>query len=157
MAYRLLKYAIRPVGPANEFVQTPLSAFIVEDMMEFVQAHATYRFVVLDEEDELPRILIWLFKPSLRLAYATSTPYALPKSGSIHAAKVLYKVMTPPEQAADFDTILDKYPGFPQAEYLHYPMPICRRIAALLRESNQAYPESMRFMTGLQVGWLHRA
>ena len=36
-------------------------------------------------------------------------------------------------------------------------MPICRRIAVLLRESNQAYPESMRFMTGLQVGWLHRA
>jgi uncharacterized membrane protein YqjE len=92
-------------------------------MMEFVQAHATYRFVVLDEEDELPRILvcifscsfvftcvqltllqIWLFKPSLRLAYAASTPYALPKSGSIHAAKVLYKVMTPSEQAADLNT-----------------------------------------------------
>jgi ubiquitin-protein ligase E3 D len=91
--------------------------------MEFVQAHATYRFVVLDEEDELPRILvctfscsfvftcvqltllqIWLFKPSLRLAYAFSTPYALPKSGSIHAAKVLYKIMTPSEQAADLNT-----------------------------------------------------
>lgn len=47
---------------------------------------------------------IWLFKPSLRLAYATPTPYALPKSGSIHAAKVLYKVMTPSEQAADLKT-----------------------------------------------------
>jgi ubiquitin-protein ligase E3 D len=95
----------------------------VEDMMEFVQAHATYRFVILDEEDELPRILvcpstrsfvpilvftillqIWLFKPSLRLAYATSTPYGIPKSGSIHAAKVLYKVLTPSEQAADLKT-----------------------------------------------------
>jgi hypothetical protein len=29
-------------------------------MMEFVQAHATYRFVILDEEDELPRILVRL-------------------------------------------------------------------------------------------------
>ncbi|KAF8234968.1 hypothetical protein L208DRAFT_1393157 [Tricholoma matsutake] len=155
--YRLLKYAIRPVCPMNELVKTPLSAFIVEDMMEFVQAHATYRFVIIDEEDELPRILIWLFKPSLRLAYATSTSYALPKRGSIHATKVLYKVMTPSERTADLKTILDKYPGFPQAEYLHYPMPICRRIAGLLRESNNAYPESLRFMTGLQVGWLHRA
>jgi ubiquitin-protein ligase E3 D len=91
--------------------------------MEFVQAHATYRFVILDEEDELPRILvcpsthslilvcvytillqIWLFKPSLRLAYATSTSYAIPKGGSIHAAKVLYKVMTPSERAADLKT-----------------------------------------------------
>lgn len=124
--------------------------------MEFVQAHATYRFVIFDEEDELPRILIWLFKPSLRLAYATPTPYALPKSGSIHAAKVLYKVMTPSEQAANLKIILDKYPGFPQAEYLHYPMPICRRMAGLLRESNNAYPGSMRLMTGLQVGWLER-
>jgi hypothetical protein len=32
-------------------------------MMEFVQAHATYRFVILDEEDELPRILV---RPSTR-------------------------------------------------------------------------------------------
>jgi hypothetical protein len=36
----------------------PLSAFIVEDMTEFVQAHATYRFVMLDEEDERPRLLV---------------------------------------------------------------------------------------------------
>lgn len=36
----------------------PLSAFIVEDMKEFVQAHASYRFVIHDEEDERPRILV---------------------------------------------------------------------------------------------------
>lgn len=36
----------------------PLSAFIVEDMTEFVQAHATYRFVILDEEEERPRMLV---------------------------------------------------------------------------------------------------
>jgi hypothetical protein len=35
-----------------------LSAFIVEDMLEFVHAHATYRFVIFDEEDERPRILV---------------------------------------------------------------------------------------------------
>jgi hypothetical protein len=56
-----------------------------------------------------------------------------------------------------FFSILNKYPGFPQAEYLAYPMPICRRLAGLLRESNLAYPESLRMMTGLEVGWLQRA
>lgn len=39
-------------------MKLPLSAFIVEDMIEFVNAHASYRFVVLDEEDEKPRILV---------------------------------------------------------------------------------------------------
>ena len=52
---------------------------------------------------------------------------------------------------------LQRYPGFPQAEYLFYPMPICHRLANLLNESNATYPEGMREMTGLQVGWLHRA
>jgi hypothetical protein len=56
-----------------------------------------------------------------------------------------------------FYSILSKYPGFPQAEYLYYPINTCRRVAALLKESNTAYPESMRTMTGLDVGWLHRA
>ncbi len=36
----------------------PLSAFVVGDMNEFVQAHATYRFVIFDEEDERPRMLV---------------------------------------------------------------------------------------------------
>jgi hypothetical protein len=36
----------------------PLSAFIVEDMVELAHAHATYRFVILDEEEERPRILV---------------------------------------------------------------------------------------------------
>jgi hypothetical protein len=38
--------------------KVPLSAFIVEDMIEYVQAHATYRFVIFDEEDERPRLLV---------------------------------------------------------------------------------------------------
>ncbi len=38
--------------------RVPLSAFIVEDMNEFVQAHATYRFVIVDEEEDRPRILV---------------------------------------------------------------------------------------------------
>lgn len=39
----------------------PLSAFIVEDMAELARAHATYRFVILDEEEERPRILVRTF------------------------------------------------------------------------------------------------
>jgi len=155
--FRLLKFAIRPVSLSSESWTIPLSAFIVEDMSEFVQAHATYRFVILDEEEECPRILVWLFKPRIRLAYTTSSTLAAPRSASVNTAKVLFKILTPSERAADLRTILVKYPGFPQAEYLFYPMPICRRLASLLRESNGAYPESMRTMTGLQVGWLRRS
>ena len=39
-------------------IRVPLSAFIVEDMNEYVHAHATYRFVIFDEEEEMPRILV---------------------------------------------------------------------------------------------------
>jgi len=141
----------------SEPFRIPLSAFIVEDMAEFVQAHASYRFIISDEEDERPRILVWLFKPNLQLAYATSKRYAIPKSGSMHAAKVLYKLIGPTEGQLDLKTILDRYPGFPQAEYLFYPMDTCQRLAVLLRESNRTYPENMRSMTGLEVGWLQRA
>lgn len=155
--FRVLKYAIRPVTPnPSDALKIPLSAFIVEDMMEYVHAHASYRFVIRDEEEEQARILIWLFKPKIRLSYTTPRSRAIPKSGSIVAAKVLYKLLGPNEAKVDLKTLLNKYPGFPQAEYLSYPMSICRRVAALLKESNTAYPEGLRTMTGLEVGWLHR-
>ncbi|KAJ2926581.1 hypothetical protein H1R20_g10516, partial [Candolleomyces eurysporus] len=153
--FKILKYAIRPVTTnPSESLNIPLSAFIVEDMMEYVQAHASYRFVIRDEEEEKPRILIWLFKPKIRLAYTTPRSRAIPKSGSISAAKVLYKLLGPTESRIPLKTLLDKFPGFPQAEYLSYPMSVCRRLAALLKESNTAYPERLRTMTGLEVGLL---
>jgi len=155
--FRMLKYAIRPVSSSTEPAKLPLSAFIVEDMNEFVEAHASYRFVILDEEEERARILIWLFKPNMRLAYTTQTQYALPRSASIRTAKVLYKLLGPSEATTDLKSILNTYPGFPQAEYLFYPMDICRQLAVLLKGSNRSYPESMRIMTGLEVGWLRRA
>jgi hypothetical protein len=37
-----------------------MSAFVLHDMLEHVQAHATYRFVLSDEEDERPRLLVSL-------------------------------------------------------------------------------------------------
>ncbi|THV01863.1 hypothetical protein K435DRAFT_817938 [Dendrothele bispora CBS 962.96] len=156
-AYRILKYAVRPVSPTAEPSKIPLSAFIVEDMTEFVQAHASYRFVISDEEDERPRILIWLFKPSMQVAYATQKHYAIPKSANMSAAKVLYKLLGPSEKVQDMKALVNSYPGFPQAEYLFYPMDTCQRLAVLLKESNRTYPESMRSMTNLEVGWLRRA
>ncbi|KAF8627330.1 hypothetical protein AX15_004404 [Amanita polypyramis BW_CC] len=157
MVYRILKYAIRPINSTSEPSKIPLSAYVVEDMNEFVRAHATYRFVISDEEDECPRMLLWMFKPSIRLAYSMRTSRASPKIGSIHAAKVLYKLFGPSEDPIDLTSVLNKYPGFPQAEYLFYPMDICCQIANLLMESNLAYPESLRTMTGLEIGWLRRA
>jgi len=100
---------------------------------------------------------MWLFKPSIRLSYMIPTEYFMKRNGSIHAAKVLYKVIRPSTNSTDLKHLLNKYPGFPQAEYLFYPLDICRRLAGLLQESTGSYPESMRTMTGLDVGWLHRA
>ena len=48
------------------------------------------------------------------------------------------------------------YPGFPQAEFLSYPVSVCHRLAGLLNQSNSAYPQTMRTMIGLEVGWLQR-
>lgn len=100
-------------------LRIPLSSFIVEDMMEYVQAHATYRFILHDDEEERPRILvglsvrpestnrilcllqIWLFKPSMRIAYSTPTQYLLSKVGKIHGAKVLYRILGPEIASTD--------------------------------------------------------
>ncbi|KAJ7659973.1 HECT-like ubiquitin-conjugating enzyme-binding-domain-containing protein [Mycena olivaceomarginata] len=153
------RYAIRPVSSATEPSKLPLSAFIVEDMTEFVDAHVSYRFIILDEEEERARILVWLFKPHMRLAYTTQTQYALPRSASIRTAKVLYKLLGPSEGGGGLPRChLEHVPRvFRRREYLFLPMDICRRLAGLLKESNGAYPESLRTMTGLESGWLRRA
>ena len=47
-----------------------MSAFVLHDMLEHVQAHATYRFVLSDEEDEKPRLLVGsYFGRSLQRTY----------------------------------------------------------------------------------------
>ena len=42
-----------------------MSAYVVEDMIELSQAHATYRFIVCDEEEEKPRLLVSHFSCSV--------------------------------------------------------------------------------------------
>jgi hypothetical protein len=100
---------------------------------------------------------MWLFKPNMRLSYRASKHYLLPEHGTIQAAKVLFKVLGPSMSSMDLGSLLDRYPGFPQAEQLMYPKNTCTQIALLLRESNACYPEGMRSMTRLDVGWLLRA
>ena len=100
---------------------------------------------------------IWLFKPSMRLSYKASKNYLLAEHGTVQAAKVLFKILGPSISDTDLGSMLDRYPGFPQAEQLMYPKDTCTQIAVLLRESNACYPEGMRSMTGLEVGWLLRA
>lgn len=56
----------------------PLSAFIVEDMAELARAHATYRFVILDEEEERPRILVRTFSLIRSLRKFPAPDIALP-------------------------------------------------------------------------------
>ena len=93
----------------------------------------------------------------MRLSYATTAQFALPRTGSVHVAKILFKLIGPETSPSDLQSILNKHPGFPQAERLLYPMDICHRLAALLKESNTSYPIGMRVMTGLLVGRLRRA
>ncbi|THH11426.1 hypothetical protein EW145_g657 [Phellinidium pouzarii] len=169
--YRIPKYALRPVSLIAEPCRIPFSAFILEDMLELVRAHATYRFIIFDEEEEHPRLLIWLFKPSMRLSYATTAQFALPQTGSVYASKVLFKILPVASEGCscpsvssplaspsykNLDSVLQKYPGFPQAERLLYPRDVCQRLTSLLRESNTAYPMGVRVMTGLLTGWLRR-
>lgn len=220
IAYRFPKYSVRPHKTSSpNLKQIPFSAFILEDMLELVRAHATYRFVILDEEEEKPRLLIWIFKPQIRLSYATTAQYVLPRSGSVNASKILFQILqpitdtptgslsstplsvntpnksptppspprvsfntpntpyvstnsprsnspphTPPQpklgsssQALNLDSILQRYPGFPQAERLLYPRSDCAKLMSLLKESNTAYPMGVRVMTGLLTGWFQRA
>jgi len=85
--YRLLKHALKPMRDGTEWAaflptseklininfyprlaKTPLSAYIVRDMMEYVAAHATYRFVIRDEEEDKVRMLVCAFSPSAIIA-----------------------------------------------------------------------------------------
>nr|ODN85233.1 hypothetical protein L203_05186 [Cryptococcus depauperatus CBS 7841] len=47
----------------------PLSVFIVSDILELAQAHASYRFIISDEETGHHRIYLWLFNSSLSISF----------------------------------------------------------------------------------------
>ncbi|KAG8741948.1 hypothetical protein FRC10_002260 [Ceratobasidium sp. 414] len=156
--YRFRKYTVRPVVASQRFPRIPFTAYVAADMIDLAQAHASYRFVVQDEENGITRILllvfqIWLFKPSIQLSYAGATGSVIPASGTITASKVTFVIFGPSEPANSFE----RYPAFRNAEILSYPMDLCRRLAASLKESNAVYPEARRTLDGMSLGWLQRA
>src|SRR5882757_6095576 len=104
----------------------------------------------------------------MRLAYAASTHSLIPRASSVNGAKVLFKIIGPggvpaPDlktyvrcpwsfRSASDTTVfrtIDKFPTFAQAEHLYYPLDVCWRLAALLRETNATYPPNRRIMSGL--------
>jgi len=182
-----LSISIRPLN-------IPLTAFIVGDMMEYLSAHATYRFILRDEEEERGRILVstihWhvdLLKSLdpisqdmvIQTKHADIVFYyhqpCHPESGVYPSCEGVVQITWARRRVyrsknvrsrlrlcwsswnVVFCSILAKYPGFAQAEYLSYPMEICRRLAVILKETNSVYPDSMRRMAGLEVGWLCRS
>ncbi|ODO09423.1 hypothetical protein I350_03023 [Cryptococcus amylolentus CBS 6273] len=50
-------------------IRAPLSVFVVSDMLELAQAHASYRFIISDEETQSKRMYIWLFNSSTSISY----------------------------------------------------------------------------------------
>ncbi|CAE6408046.1 unnamed protein product [Rhizoctonia solani] len=97
--YRFKKYTVRPIAVNHRFPRIPFTAFVAADMVDLAQAHASYRFVIQDEETEAPRILIWLFKSSIQLSYAGAAGSLIPASGTITAAKVTFVIFGPGEPA----------------------------------------------------------
>ncbi|CAE6415948.1 unnamed protein product [Rhizoctonia solani] len=93
--YRFKKYTVRPIAANHRFPRIPFTAFVAADMVNLAQAHASYRFVIQDEETEAPRILIWLFKSSIQLSYAGAAGSLIPASGTITAAKVTFVIFGP--------------------------------------------------------------
>lgn len=81
--YRFKKYTVRPIMATqrytvhqtcnfissvtltpSSFPRIPFTAFVAADMADLAQAHASYRFVIQDEENEVPRVLVSFFLDS---------------------------------------------------------------------------------------------
>ncbi|KAF8331278.1 HECT-like ubiquitin-conjugating enzyme-binding-domain-containing protein [Cantharellus anzutake] len=155
IVYRFAKYAVLPHRPSILPLRHPLTAFILSDMMEFINAHANYRFVIHDEEGDKIRLLMWLFKPSIKLSYALTRTHGIPQEGIIQGAKVLYKLVGPSERL-DPQDLRSSFPDFAQAEHLSYPLNVCHSIAAFLAATNHAYPVEYRTLKNLHMGWLQK-
>ena len=147
-------------------------------MHELAQAHAIWRFIILDEEEEKPRMLLWMLKPHMLVSYETTKHYLMRPCATIHVAKILFKLIKPSIPAPDIKryvvalfsfgfcfsrglttgfSLIEQHPHFQQHEQLMYPFQVCQQIAALLQESNSVYPEHTQQLLGLRVGWLQRA
>ncbi|WWD08849.1 hypothetical protein V865_006963 [Kwoniella europaea PYCC6329] len=69
-----------------EYIRSPLSVFIISDMLELSQAHASHRFIISEEDTGDKKIYLWLFNPSVKMSYARpsdSSPLPSPLRKSI--------------------------------------------------------------------------
>ena len=164
-------------------------------MQAIAHAHANWRFVIFDEEEDKPRLLV---RPPQVLEGDLLEPNEnFPRPGSLNPTSryrgkrkltVLslaqgrscrqrcftnlchpgWARMSSPGKTHPYDSVksfsdhalssvLAGFPNFDRAEYLRYPRGAIRQLTAQLRDSNKTYPEMMRQMTGLDVGWLERA
>lgn len=57
--------------PRHRCTHYPPSVFILSDMLELGQAHASYRFTLTSEDDEhaRPKVFLWLFNPSMDISF----------------------------------------------------------------------------------------
>lgn len=144
----------------------PVSTFVVSDMLELSQAHASYRFLICDEQSGDRRLAIWVFNPSMGVAYgkaqdrhASSSPTKegglLPPRKTLRAAKIMYKVIEPYSPTAEYENL----PGFGprgQVEHLRYPRDVCETVIETLRESSSLLPPARRSMGSFNAGFLER-
>jgi hypothetical protein len=97
----------RPLTHDFRPVRYPLSVFVISDMLELAQAHASYRFVISDEETDEKKLAvsatacrvailrrvgvadhatqIWLFNPSVRISYRKATSSSSPLPSPLRA------------------------------------------------------------------------
>ena len=62
-------------------------------------------FVVSDdEEEEKPRLLLWMLKPHMLVSYEAAKHYLIQRSGTLHVAKILFKLIGPGFPAPDIKT-----------------------------------------------------
>ncbi|OCF43389.1 hypothetical protein I317_02687 [Kwoniella heveanensis CBS 569] len=113
---RFSKWAISLLKEDDELSETvehirfTLSVFVVSDMLELAQAHASHRFIIANEESGEKRLYVWLFNPSVKMSYrrhiSTSSPLPSPLRSS-HALPASQKSKT---KAGDADSIHNSKP-----------------------------------------------
>ncbi|KAK4686057.1 ubiquitin-protein ligase E3 D, partial [Tremellales sp. Uapishka_1] len=174
--FKLDKWAVGFSKADDSPLRYPLSVFILSELLELAQAHASYRFIVADEETSERRLLIWLFNPSIGISYRQSTRSPLPSplrqsfsdknmsrrqssssvvpsSRTMRVAKIFYKVI-------DDHFEVENLPGFGvsgQTENLSYSHNVCSRLIQALKDSSALYPISKRQMGAFDIGFLERS
>ncbi|GAA5837062.1 hypothetical protein JCM5353_002481 [Sporobolomyces roseus] len=181
-SFRLLKYAAYPLVGATStaresFPEYSLSCHVTAEMLETGQAHACHRFVVEDDEEEKPRLLLWFFNPAIRISFSTSSPLAStlqssrrnssasPTLGrksdphanspdlvnrSMNAVKVFYAVVLGDDDPRCQEFLENK------TETVTYPRTIVDRLTKLLEASTLVYPSAKRRFGDLETGFLER-